>query len=68
MPLPFCPTNKSEKRLASVDLDLKKMCVLRYFHDLIKIRSDVHSCVFCALSKLEKTIGLRIDSSNKTKQ
>ncbi len=42
-----------ESRFTSVDL-ISKNGVL---HGWNKIRSDVHSCSFCALSKYEKTIG-----------
>ncbi len=47
---------RQENRLSSVDL---KMVCIDVFPRLNKIRSDVHSCLFHALSKCEKTIDSR---------
>ncbi len=44
---------RQESRLTSVDFNLKN-CVLTSFPGWNKIRSDVHSCLFCALSKYER--------------
>ncbi len=41
-------------------LKFEKMCVLTYFWGFNKIRYDVYSCLFCALSKYEKTIGSHV--------
>ncbi len=45
-------------RLTSVDLTWKMLCVLMSFCGWNKMPPDVHSCLFHALSKYEKMIGL----------
>ncbi len=55
-----CLTNtfRQENRLTWVDLTWKMLCVLMSFSGWNKMPSDVHSCLFHALNKYEKMIGL----------
>ncbi len=55
-----CLTNtfRQENRLTSVDLTWKMLCVLMSFCGWNKMPPDVHSCLFHALSKYKKMIGL----------
>ncbi len=45
---------RQESIFTSVDLNLKTLCVLTFLRGWNKLCSDVHSCSFCALKKLDK--------------